>query len=271
MSVRPGGVAAPFLTLLDPGRWSWLLLASAAVAAILWGFLVGRGATSLASATLLAVGVLSVPALLKWRDDVRRLGLAATVLGVLLALQGFHTVEHLAQVVQYYALGWPAGRSLGLITSANAEWIHFGWNWLVSAGIVFLVARGLRSPWAWALLGWAGLHSLEHTYLFIRYLRVASELGTLGLSAPSVAQSLPGVLGRDGLLALQSWCGRIPGLTTAPRVAVHFWWNAGEIVLLGLAAQRGLAGIIRSESTGVRSTKIGVRSTRIGAKKQEES
>ena len=247
--VQPRRLPAPLVTLLDPGRHLPLVVVSLMVAVPLWGFLVGSGTASLSSASLLALAILAVPAALKWRDDAAKIGVTATVLSVLLVTQAFHTVEHFAQVIQYYLLEWPAGRSLGLITAANAEWVHFTWNLLVTLGIVFLVARGLRNPWAYALLVWATLHSLEHTYMLIRYFTVLSELNSLGLNATGVTQSLPGVLGRDGLLALQSWCGRIPGLTTAPRVAIHFWWNAGEIILLMLAAHRGLPQLVKNSSS----------------------
>ena len=33
---------------------------------------------------------------------------------------------------------------------------------------------------------------------------------------------------------------RLPAVTTANRLDVHFWWNAGEAVLLFLAADRFL-------------------------------
>ncbi len=247
--VQPRHFPAPLVTLLDPGRRLPLVVVSAVVAVTLWGFLVGSGTASLSSASLLAVGILAVPAALKWRDDAAKIGVTATVLSVLLVTQGFHTVEHFAQVIQYYLLEWPAGRALGLITAANAEWVHFTWNAFVTAGVVFLVARGLRNGWAYALLAWATLHSLEHTYLLIRYFAVLAELNALGLDATGVTQSLPGVLGRDGLLALQSWCGRIPGVTTVPRVAIHFWWNAGEIVLLVLAAHKGLPQLVKNRSS----------------------
>ena len=246
MNVRARGFSAPLITLLDPGRWLLVSALSSLLAVASWGFLLFSGAP-LSSASLVAIGILAVPAALKWRDDARELGITAMVLSVLLILQSFHTLEHVAQVVQYYLLDWPAGRSLGLITAANAEWIHFSWNWLVWGGIVFLMVRGLRNPWAYALLVWATLHSLEHTYLLVRYFSVLSELNALGLGATGVTQSLPGVLGRDGFLALQSWCGRAPGLTSAPRVAIHFWWNAGEIILLALAAQRGFPHLVIKE------------------------
>ena len=73
----------------------------------------------------------------------------------------------------------------------------------------------------------------------VRYLQVLVEMGRFGLPTFTVAQALPGVLGRNGWLALSELadlCGRIPGLITAPRSVIHFWWNMGEVTLLLLAA-----------------------------------
>lgn len=232
--------------LLAPGRWGPLVVPFALLATALGGFLLGSGRAPLWAATLIAVAVAAIPWTLKWRDDLRRVGAAATALAILLALQGFHTVEHTVQLLQVYLLDRPAARALGLVTAANAEWIHLAWNAAVLLGVGWLTARGMRSRWAWLLLAWAGLHTAEHGYLFVRYLQVAAEANALGVGGQGVLQGLPGVLGRDGWLALQSWCGRIPGLTTAPRVVVHFAWNAGEIVLLVLAARAGLPGLLRS-------------------------
>jgi hypothetical protein len=49
------------------------------------------------------------------------------------------------------------------------------------------------------------------------------------------------VFGRDGWLARSAategaFLCRLPGLTTATRIDVHFWWNIGEIALLLAAA-----------------------------------
>lgn len=132
-----------------------------------------------------------------------------------MALQGLHALEHAAQLLQLYLLDWPVGRSLDII-SANVEWLHLVWNVGVLAGLLLLLRAGMCSPWTWVLIGYALLHTAEHTYLFVRYLAVLREAEALGLRGYSVAQALPGVLGRDGWLALQPWCGRIPGLTTAP-------------------------------------------------------
>lgn len=231
-------------SLLHPGSYTPFIITALALAVSLGSFLLGSGLTSLSNASLLAFGVALTPVTVKWWLERRYWGTGATALSILLVLQGLHTLEHIAQVVQYYLLGWPAGRSLGLVTAANAEWLHFAWNAGVLAGVIFLFAKGLRNKWMVALLGWALLHTLEHSYLLLRYFQVLAELRTLGLAPVPALQSLPGVLGKDGLLSLSSWCGNLSGLTTAPRVLVHFWWNAGEIALLGLAARQGVPKLL---------------------------
>jgi transposase-like protein len=65
------------------------------------------------------------------------------------------------------------------------------------------------------------------------------------VSAPPFSIDLPrkgaGVVGRDGWLASSTatqgtFLCRLPGVTTAPRLDIHFWWNTGEIALMIPAA-----------------------------------
>jgi hypothetical protein len=71
--------------------------------------------------------------------------------------------------------------------------------------------------------------------LFVRHLQVLGELKTMGVTTVT-AQGLPGILGRDGWLARSPYtqftflCS-VPGLTTAVRLDVHFWWNVVETAL----------------------------------------
>jgi hypothetical protein len=250
----PDGRLSPW-GMLNPGRYTLLFVLTLGVAAILWGTIAWQSRLPIWGATLIAVGVLALPLTAKWQDDLRRFGLAATVLGVLLLLQAFHTVEHITQVIQYYVLDRPAALSFGLISSLNAEWVHFTWNWIVVALVVFLYVKGLRNVWATLLVAWAVLHSLEHTYMLVRYYLVLQELAKLGVAPLPVVQALPGILGRDGWLALSELCGRIPVLTTMPRVAVHFWWNFGEITLLALAAWWGMPGLVARHGDSRRGAK----------------
>lgn len=191
----------------------------------------------LSSAIILAILLISIS--LKSRTDLKRYGLTVALLGALLTVQGFHTIEHIAQWVQYHLLFWSMRQSSGLISPANAEWVHFVWNWGVLLAVLILVRGGLRNIWAGFLLGVALAHTIEHTYTFIRYFIVLQELRELGVTNVT-AQGLPGILGRDGWLARSAWtqgtilCS-IPGLTTAIRLDVHFWWNVLEMSLLALA------------------------------------
>jgi hypothetical protein len=119
---------------------------------------------------------------------------------------------------------------------------------------IYLVRGGMRNLWAWLLLIWATAHALEHAYMFVRYLDLLRELQQMGFPQLS-AQGLPGVLGRDGWLARSeltqgTFLCRLPGVTTAIRLDVHFWWNIGEIALLLLAADRFLRARFAPDRTG---------------------
>jgi hypothetical protein len=233
--------APTFFSLFNPGKRKLIIFSGLAFAVILWCFLVGYGALSVSKASAIAFALVILAVAPKWLEDIKVYGASVAVLGMLITVQLLHLLEHGTQMVQFYRLALPAGQSLGLISALNVEWVHFIWNWLVWGLTLFLVTKGMRNFWAYALLTWATLHSLEHTYLLVRYLQVLSELSPLGLQPLTVTQALPGVLGRNGWLALSEWCARVPGLTTAPRSVIHFWWNVGEIVLLLLAARGGTA------------------------------
>jgi hypothetical protein len=225
--VRPS-----LLTLLHPRGQLPLFAAFLTLGLVLSWLFVGWYGAPLWSAVVFTLALLLVPATRKWQADRQELGWPLTILGVLLATQAFHTIEHLAQWVQYHLLGWPLKASSGLISPLNAEIVHFGWNWAVLLTVIGLVLVGLRNRWMWLLLAWATAHTAEHTYMFINYLQSGG------------IQGLPGFFGAGGWLARQVdtsapiafLCQIAPGLAEAPRLDVHFWWNTGEIGLLLLAA-----------------------------------
>ena len=239
---------SPVLVLLHPRRATRLLLLALTIGLIAGGLLVALAGLPLWGGTVVAAGLLLYPAIRKWRDDLARWGLGAMVLSVLLVLQGLHTVEHVAQYLEYHVLGWLPKESSGLISAANVEWVHFAWNWsvLLIVGYLIWTAR-MRNVWAWLLLAWATAHTLEHTYLFVRYLQAVRLLEAQG-SSTSFAQGLPGIIGRDGWLArsgvstpgISLICRLAPPLVTTLRLDVHFWWNVGETTLLLLAAHTHL-------------------------------
>jgi hypothetical protein len=227
------------------GRTALITLA-AVMGAILAGIFVTRAGLPIWGGTILFLGIIAVPVSLKWHDDLVSLGTAACVLSVLLALQGFHTIEHIVQLMQFYVFDRPGIQSQGLISSLNVEWVHFVWNWLAWGLVAYLFKNGMRGIWSYPLMVWISLHTLEHTYMLLHYLHVAAEVGALGLPQFSAEQVLPGVLGRDGWLANNILlCRGIPGLTTLPRVAIHFYWNVGEMTLLLLAARESFPKMIK--------------------------
>lgn len=226
----------PILDILDPREHRRLIAITGGVA--LCGMLTTRMALGweLWKAVALVLVVMAVPFALKWRADARRFGVTATVAGIMVTVQGLHSIEHLAQWAQRHILHLPLRASNGLLSPANSEWVHFVWNWSVTILVVMLMFRGMRGFWGWALLVWALAHTLEHTYMFVRYLQVSAELRALGVGSVT-AQGLPGIFGEGGWLDLnagpqvQVFC-RLPGVTTADRVDTHFVWNTGEILLL---------------------------------------
>ena len=225
----------PLLSLLNPRALTrWVLVSGViglALAAV--GLLMGLEgwvATVIALAALLPIG------LVKWRQDRVLYGPTAMGLSILLTAQGIHTIEHIVQWAQYHVLLWSARQATGLVSAANAEWVHFVWNWAVLVVVLILLKGGLRNVWMGVLIAVAVFHTIEHTYTFVRYLQILHELSALGVTNVT-AQGLPGIIGRDGWLARSpltqgTFMCSLPGLTTAIRLDVHFWWNVIEMSLL---------------------------------------
>jgi hypothetical protein len=190
-----------------------------------------------AAAGVSTVGLAWVPVAMAMQRRLATMSRGKLLLGLVLIVQGMHTVEHLVQIIESYRLDFPPVRSLGIVSSLNVEWVHFGWNWLAWAGMAIAWFLGVRS-WAMTLLfAWLTAHSLEHTYMLVRYLEVMRQMDRLKLPKLGSSEVLPGVLGRDGWISLHApatrkWLGP---LTSAPRVAIHLWWNVGEVAFLILA------------------------------------
>jgi hypothetical protein len=242
--------AFPVLTLLNPGRHlraAALALAIGTGAGFAAHTIFGQPRWTVAAIALL---VLLPVGVLKWRDDRRQYGATVMLLSMLLATQGVHTIEHIVQWAQYYLLMLPARQSTGLVSAANAEWVHFVWNWWVLGAVALLVRGGMRNWLAYALLAVTVAHAVEHTYLFTRYNITLGELRELGVTNLT-AQGLAGIVGRDGWLARSpltqnTFLCTLPGLTTAMRLDVHFWWNVVEMLLLlgaGSVFLRGRLGM----------------------------
>jgi hypothetical protein len=227
------------LSLLHPRAQTRSLLILFAVGLLVAGLGMTQAGLPLWGGTTIVLGLIAYPAALKWRDDIARWGLPLAVLGILLALQGFHTVEHVVQYIQFHWLHWPPKKASGLLSAANAELVHFVWNWAVCLTVGYLLRAGLRNLWGYLLLAWAFAHTLEHTYLFLQYVDAVRVLWSQD-AALSFAQGLPGIFGRHGWLDTTGWqyaptaflCRLTPQLITSTRLDVHFWWNVGETGLL---------------------------------------
>jgi hypothetical protein len=185
----------PLFQLLHPRRYTRAALISLAVGLVLGILTMQYAGVQRWVATAIVLVVMLPVGVLKFRDDRRLFGTTVMLLSILLTSQGAHTIEHIVQWVQYHVLFWTMRQSNGLLSAANAEWVHFVWNWGVLLMVVALVWGGMRNFWAYILLGITVAHTFEHTYLFIRHLQVLGELRTLGVTTVT-AQGLPGILGR---------------------------------------------------------------------------
>lgn len=239
LPVRSNAPRFPLFDLLSPRSRTPLVVASLALGVLVGWASVRFLAQPLWVAALAAVAILLPVGALKWHDDAAHFGRTLMLLSILLTAQGAHTIEHIVQWVQYNILMLPARQSSGIVSPANAEWVHFIWNTWVLIMVLLLVKGGMRNLWAGLLLGVVIAHSIEHTYTFVRYLQVLEELRQMGVTNVT-AQGLPGIIGRDGWLARSPLtqgtilCS-LPGLTTAIRLDVHFWWNVIEMALLVMA------------------------------------
>jgi hypothetical protein len=192
--------------------------------------------TTMAGAFVTSLGIGAFPVELAMRSRLGSMHRGVLLLGTVLLVQALHTVEHVVQLMEWYRLDRTGAHSQGIVSQLNVEWVHFGWNWIAWLGVALAWRAGVRSAWMVALAVWITAHSLEHSYMLFHYLQVVHHLDHLGLPRFGASEVLPGVLGRDGWLsrnfgASRPWLGP---LTAAPRVAVHFWWNVGELTFLVL-------------------------------------
>jgi len=110
----------------------------------------------------------------------------------LLAVQGFHLVEHITQVVQRYTLGIPNGNGI-LGSVADIEPVHFVYNvGYLGLLVVTYLTLGLRRDGpsrvgrsAFVLLtftlAFQGFHVLEHVFKMVQYFQLGFQNGTGGI------------------------------------------------------------------------------------------
>jgi hypothetical protein len=109
-----------------------------------------------------------------------------------LALQGFHMLEHITQVVQRYALGIPNGSGI-LGSVVDVEPVHFVYNvgylaLLVTTCLLlglhrdgpYRVGRAVFALLIFTLL-FQGFHVIEHVVKMVQYVQLGFQNGTGGI------------------------------------------------------------------------------------------
>ena len=132
-----------------------------------------------------------------------------------LLIQAFHASEHVAQMVQRYALH--LNRSPGLLGAwFDLEWVHLIYNTALLVALVAVLVVHRRNPAMWRhsdlgammlifVLVFQGYHTMEHGVRVMQYLQ-------------HVPIPTPGILGR-----------------LFPILELHFWFNAVVTVAILMA------------------------------------
>ena len=89
------------------------------------------------------------------------MGAFAMVICILVMAQGFHSLEHLAQWIQYHILRWPSFVSSGSDLDAERRdgSLHLELGGLLT--IAYLVRGGMRDRGAGVLMAWITAHALR--------------------------------------------------------------------------------------------------------------
>ncbi len=218
------------------------------------------------TALLLAVGggllltglVLRSNAALRWGGAVLGLGGAWPSLALLFTGRLFARPKHQvlllvavgAQIVQlgHHLVAWGQTSRLDMalphVTGVGSlflhEWVGLFWLALVSAALLIARRSGCVGWMMTAACAWTVLHTLEHLYLLVQFARLTTAVDNFGLTRPNALNGSPGILGRDGWLAIHAssmrwWAGP---LLAAPRVTVHLGWAVGDVALPIVASVR---------------------------------
>jgi hypothetical protein len=85
-------------------------------------------------------------------------------------LQLGHLSEHVVQNIQLFVTHGKLAASRGVFGQLDVEAVHFYWNLAVWLGTGALLYRyGLRNVWLTIAFVAAGLHSVEHLYMYWQY------------------------------------------------------------------------------------------------------
>ena len=96
-----------------------------------------------------------------------------------LAIVGLHFAEHLAQMIEVYALGYPRSESLGLIGLifpylVRSEWLHYAFAWYTLYGL-------MKYRFSTTAIYLQTFHFIEHVILLSQYLLAFTPTGIGGI------------------------------------------------------------------------------------------
>jgi CRP-like cAMP-binding protein len=182
---------------------------------------------------------------------------------VFVVLQLGHFAEHITQMLQFITVDNPAAGCLGwswngpgcpeahgVFGALDRELVHFVWDGLVlvATAVIRWHFRRVKNIWLTLAVAAAGLHQVEHIFLFGMYLfnRSVYSNGGAVLSQALFICTIPegagvqaGLLGRNGVLG--TLAGRDGALNALlpNRINLHFVYNTLVLLpmLLGFARQ----------------------------------
>jgi hypothetical protein len=135
---------------------------------------------------------------------------------LLVLLQTLHMGEHSMQVGQLLVHQGDLSRSHGVIGQLDFELVHFVTDtmlWIV-LGLLLIVFHG-RNKWLWVAFAAAGLHQVEHFYLFWLY----------NTHEPAyTAGGFAGIMGENGMIG-----------SPLDRPYLHFTYNLIVVVPMAIA------------------------------------
>lgn len=191
--------------------------------------LVGVGLMFIAAGLALGLAVQGASSITSSRE-VSALTNFAYIFLLTLALQAFHIVEHIAQVVQKFVLHSPQAH--GLIGQLDLEQVHFVFNTLYLALLVYVLMRWLalksELPTRWGTyttvlvltVAAQSYHEVEHTVKLVQFLQTH-------------VQGTPGILGRhfDGVIFhfIMNGLVFVPGVVVFYCAGLHRWLPIREL------------------------------------------
>lgn len=106
-------------------------------------------------------------------------------------IQGFHMLEHVAQVIQRYGLGHSPAHAHGLLGMLDLEWVHVFYNGALLLALYWLFLIGKRHLRALGIVTYA----LFVTALWLQSYHMVEHLVKITQHLATGVQGTPGILG----------------------------------------------------------------------------